>query len=417
MTEIDKDFTTFRPVPRTGVIYVMTEAQNAGYSLGDKEWINLGQGAPETGELSGAPARVTELKFTTDELEYAPVDGLLELREAVAELYNARYRANKSSKYTYENVAISSGGRLALTRLVSTIGRTNVGHFLPDYTAYEELLDAFNLFVPIPIQLTEEKNYTLAADELREKVLGLGLSTLIFSNPCNPTGSLVAGEQLESWVKVALETKTALIIDEFYSHYIFDKSSLSISAAKYVEDIEKDPVILLDGLTKNWRYPGFRVAWTVGPKKIIERVASGGSFLDGGCTRPVQQAAIELLKQDVADNEARAIKQCFKKKREILINGLEKLGIEIPFPPDGSFYCWGNLANLSEKINTGEKLFRAGLKEKLITVPGVFFDINPGGRRPDRPSRFNQYTRFSFGPNEAEIIKGLEKLEKIIKDQ
>ncbi len=126
----------FREVPRTGVIYVMTEAKKRGYTPGSRDWANLGQGAPETGPLFGGPERQKRVQLLAEDHEYSPVDGLPELRDAVAALYNERYRQGKQSQYSRENVAIVAGGRLALSRVVSTLGPTNVGHFLPDYTAY-----------------------------------------------------------------------------------------------------------------------------------------------------------------------------------------------------------------------------------------------------------------------------------------
>ena len=90
---------TFRAVPRTGVIYVMTEAAARGFHYGHPDWANLGQGAPETGDLPGAPARIESIRLDTAMHEYAPVGGLLELREAVAALYNARYRKGMKSQY------------------------------------------------------------------------------------------------------------------------------------------------------------------------------------------------------------------------------------------------------------------------------------------------------------------------------
>src|SRR5687768_7006478 len=100
---------SFRPVPRTGVIYVMTEATRHGFRYGHPEWINLGQGAPETGPLPGAPPRVEQLRVDAQTNEYAPVGGMWELREAVAALYNARYRRGLGSQYSAENVAIAGG--------------------------------------------------------------------------------------------------------------------------------------------------------------------------------------------------------------------------------------------------------------------------------------------------------------------
>src|SRR5690606_15799854 len=97
--------TAFRAVPRTGVIYVTAEAERAGYKPGDPGWCNLGQGQPETGDLPGAPPRVSSAHFGFDELEYAPVAGLWEVREAVASLYNRLFRRGLPSQYSAENVA------------------------------------------------------------------------------------------------------------------------------------------------------------------------------------------------------------------------------------------------------------------------------------------------------------------------
>jgi aspartate/methionine/tyrosine aminotransferase len=118
-----------------------------------------------------------------------------------------------------------------------------------------------------------------------------------------------------------------------------------ISAAEYVEDVERDPVVIFDGLTKNWRYPGWRVTWTVGPSKVIESLASAGSFLDGGGSRPMQQAALQVLTAEHARAEALAIRAAFRKKRDRMIDGLRALGVRFEREPQGTFYCWGNLSN------------------------------------------------------------------------
>ncbi len=404
----------FRAVPKTGVIYVMTEAAKAGYRPTSEGWANLGQGAPETGPLPGAPDRIHTVHISNDDHEYAPVDGLVELKEAVARLYNERYRVGRTSQYTKDNVAISPGGRAALTRIVTTLGRANIGHFLPDYTAYEELLGSFGTFVPIPITLQAERGYSFSANELRDEILGRGLSAALLSNPGNPTGRLLHGDDLRAWVDVARTYNTTLILDEFYSHYTYVGDRLTVSAAEMVEDVDHDPIAIVDGLTKNWRYPGWRVCWTVGPRALIEKVASAGSFLDGGCARPMQRAAIPLVERDLADTEARAIQASFRSKRELLLNGLKRLGVRVPAEPQGGFYVWGDLSGLPEGANTGMGLFRRALDEGVILVPGEFFDINPGRRRPDRPGRFQNYARFSFGPSEEVLERGLVGLARAI---
>lgn len=404
----------FRSVPLTGVIYVMREAASRGYHAHHPAWANLGQGAPETGALPDAPPRIHSISLTDDEHEYAPVDGTAELRDAVAALYNARYRQGKASQYTRDNVCVASGGRVALTRLVSTLGRINIGHFLPDYTAYEELLGAFSNFAPIPILLDPDKRYAFSAAELHDEVMGRGLGAILLSNPCNPTGKLLRGGALRDWVSVARDLDCTLILDEFYSHYIYAGEELTVSAAAHVEDVDRDPVLIVDGLTKNWRYPGWRVSWIVGPRPIIEAVGSAGSYLDGGCPHPLQRSAVGLLQREVADREARALQRSFRVKRERMIEGLESLGIRVNLAPQGGFYCWGDLSRLPGGLDNAMELFRRALDEGTIIVPGNFFDINPAHRRSGRPGRFDRYARFSFGPSLEVVERGLRGLQRTI---
>src|SRR5919109_816072 len=106
MNRSDLRPSAFRAVPRTGVIFVMMEAARHGYAPADAAWSNLGQGMPETGPLPGAPPRVEALQVDPGDLDYAPIAGLPELREAVADLYNQLYRRGLPSRYTAENVAI-----------------------------------------------------------------------------------------------------------------------------------------------------------------------------------------------------------------------------------------------------------------------------------------------------------------------
>jgi aspartate/methionine/tyrosine aminotransferase len=408
----------FRAVPRTGVIYVTSEAVKQGFSPGDSDWCNLGQGQPETGDLPGAPPRIQSVTIHMDDQEYAPVAGLWELRESIASLYNTLYRRGMPSQDSAENVCISGGGRTSLTRAAASLGHINLGHFLPDYTAYEELLDIFKAFTAIPILLEPERGYSFTADDLKREILGRGLSALLLSNPCNPTGKLVDGEDLAKWVAIARQYDAALLLDEFYSHYIYRPRHGVLpveSAARYVENVDRDPVVIFDGLTKNWRYPGWRVTWSIGPKRVIDALSSAGSFLDGGGSKPLQRAAIPLLEESYVVAETNAIHAAFREKRDFLYSRLERLGVRLDRTPDGTFYCWGSVAELPADMNDGMSFFRAALPHKVITVPGEFFDVNPGKRRSGRASRFRDYVRFSFGPSMATLEKAMTRVEALVR--
>lgn len=416
-TEAKPGLQAFRSVPRTGVIYVTSEAAARGYRTGHPDWCNLGQGMPETGPLPGAPPRAAGVEIDPADHEYAPISGIWELREAIAGLYNQLFRRGLPSQYSAENVSVSGGGRAALTRVVASLGHVNLGHFLPDYTAYEELLDIFKLVTPIPILLSRERHYDFPVSALEWEIRGRGLGALLLSNPNNPMGKTVAGEELQQWVGVARKYDCSLVLDEFYSHYVFrgvDEAMPIVSAAAHVEDVDSDPVILLDGLTKNWRYPGWRVTWTVGPRKVIQAVESAGSFLDGGGSKPLQRAAVPLLEKSAVLAETAAIRSAFREKRERVLARLPQLGLELDREPDGTFYAFASTHKLPPPLDDGMAFFQRALDYRVISVPGVFFDVNPGGRRGLAHSRFHQRVRLSFGPSLAEVERGFDRLEQMI---
>jgi aspartate/methionine/tyrosine aminotransferase len=395
----------------------MAEAARHGYRYGHPDWCNLWQGQPETVPLPGAPPRIYRVEIGVDDQDYAPVPGIWDLRRAVAELYNELYRKGKRSKYTERNVCICGGGRSSLTRAVAALGQVNLGHFLPGYTAYEERLDIFKLFTSIPILLDGKSGYRFTVDDLEREITGRGLSALLLSNPCNPTGKVIRGDDLAGWVKTARELGCTLLIDEFYSHCVWKDTPEDgglVSAARYVENVDRDPVVLFDGLTKNWRYPGWRCSWIVAPQAVIEAVSSSGSFLDGGGSKPLQRSAIPLLAPDVVAAETRAIRETFLRKRVMLGEGLRRSGVRFDLEPEGTFYWCGDISGLPPAISDGMSFFRALLERQVICVPGEFFDVNPGKRRSGRPSRFRHYVRFSFGPEEDVVSQGVKRIQEVV---
>lgn len=407
---------SFKKVPKTGVIYVMSKAQAHGFYYGNPEWSNLGQGAPETGDMPESPARLKDISLDQISAEYSPVAGDIELRKAVAELYNQRYRFDRKSQYTYENVAISSGGRSALCRIAATMNNINLGHFLPDYTAYEELLNVFGGFVSMPISYRIADGFKPDVAEMEKAMINMGLGAMLLSNPCNPTGQIIIDDELKQLINSAKNIGCSMIFDEFYSHYLYDQNQKTLSAAAYIKDVEKDNILIVDGLTKNWRYPGLRISWTLGPKEVIEGIASAGSFLDGGAVHAIQKAVVALLDLKHADQEADSIQSEFVKKRDYMVSRLKEMGFVLSRVPEGGFYCFASLENLPESLADGMKFFKALLQYKVICVPGEFFDVNPGQRRKVVNTRLKKYVRLSFGPSFDEIKLGLDRIQEMLRE-
>ena len=279
-------------------------------------------------------------------------------------------------------------------------------------------------------------------------------------------------------------------LDEFYSWYQYDPElkGKSVSAAEYIDgkgsfqaiqrklnilihqlDVNKEyaslesavfatetdihllsPIILIDGLTKNHRLPGWRVCWVVGPKQLIKALGQSGSYLDGGASHPTQIAAIPLLEPKRVQQDKEALQRCFLEKRNHALKRLEEIGLSVDVPPQGrylskcatpsqlivdhptaTFYIWLDLSGLPEPLNSGLTFFEECLKEKTIVVPGVrlldrskrartdgnwqiFFDVNPSHRRNLFHSPCGHYVRLSFGPTMQELDRGLDGIQRLV---
>jgi aspartate/methionine/tyrosine aminotransferase len=158
------------------------------------------------------------------------------------------------------------------------------------------------------------------------------------------------------------------------------------------------------------------VSWIVGPKRVIESAASAGSFLDGGGVAPMQRAAIDLVQEEPTLAESKAVHTEFKKKRDFLVQGLKDIGVKFDLEPQGTFYAWGDLSSLPPSLRNSDDFFKAALGQRVICVPGHFFDVNPGKRRTGRPSRFIGHMRFSFGPPMSVLEEALDRLRNMVAD-
>lgn len=422
----------FHRVMKTGVIYATSRAQKRGFSNeSESEWANMGQGAPETGPIPGGPSRDFSLNIPDSELEYAPVTGLTELREKVAVYYNRLYRQGRSSQYTKDNVCIVPGGRAGITRIMAILGTVQVGYFTPDYTAYEQALGLFLRVSPSPLLHRNVNEALMPSEEFEFQCQGRGLGAVLVSNPANPTGQSIEGDTLKEYVEIARRTCTSIIMDEFYSHYYYDGEGVNpadggadddsnwpktVSSASYIDDVNEDPILIVNGLTKNWRCPGFRVCWIVAPKEIVSMLGSAGSYLDGGANAPLQRLALPLMDLDFIRRDAWALQKHFRDKRDFLLKELANLGIKVQWKPTATFYIWADISGLPPPLNDSLVFLEECAKHKVICVPGVFFDINPRGLKQVHRSPCIANVRFSYGPRMENLERGMKQIGQLISE-
>lgn len=400
-----------------GVVWVTDEAIKLGYYNGNPEWANLGQGEPETGEMKGAPPRIKSFSIEPEDNQYGPVNGLLLLRQAIADYYNRIYRKGKKSLYKAENVSIAMGGRLVLSRIFSVLGSIRIGYKSPEYPAYGDLIrNHQGHIIPVAIPSKKENNYAIPSTDFSNLIKTFKLDAFLFSNPCNPSGHVVMEDELNKYISISKKQNCALIIDEVYSHFIYEDEKPApspISSAKFIADVNEDPILIVDALTKSFRYPGWRLAWALGPKNTIEKLAKAGSGIDGGASLPIQRAALQLFEPKRVDQETNALREVFSKKKNIILKSLCKNGMICSSDINGTFYIWADISKLPFPLNNSDTFFREALRYRVIVVPGYLFDILP--ELHEGNSNFHKYVRFSFGPEEANLKMGLKRITQLIK--
>jgi len=279
--------------------------------------------------------------------------------------------------------------------------------------------------VAIPSPLSGKDGYNIHPDKIAEE-LARGTSVILTSNPRNPTGHSLKAEALAS-IQDLCRDRATLIFDEFYSGYNYANNcdGSTISAAINVVDVDEDDVLLIDGLTKRFRLPGWRVAWIVGPKEFISALGSCGSYLDGGTNVPFQEAAVPMLEPEKVKVEMAALQKHFKMKRDYVLKRLLDIGFRAGEQdvPDSTFYIWLDLTtlepslpkNASIDISHGLSFFDELLKEKTIVVPGIFFDLNPAKRRDLFDSPCHHFVRVSYGPKMDVLKMGMDGIERVVR--
>lgn len=415
------DFPMVRYVPYMGVIWTVNEASKLGFYNGHPDWCNVGQGQPEVGTIDGAPDRIESLKLQPSDAAYGPVGGTPEVREAIADWVNRTYRKGMS-QYTAENVSFACGGRLALTRLYSIFkDGARIAYKNPDYTAYEDYLYPLRHNCElIELRAEEKDGFTVPVERFENFMHDVRPNAFVFSNPCNPTGQVIKDEAMDRYIDAARKENCLLGADEFYATFSYNEdgspAEKAVSALPYVKDINRDPVIVFDGLTKGFRYPGWRAGWAIGPKYLIEMINRAASAVDGGPSTMVQRGVIEELAEGHAEAELLATRKEFAVKRKMMMEGLAELGIHTPAnQPLGTFYLWASIENLPGKLSDADYFFHACLQKKVITVPGHFFDVRPFRVRPTNEP-YRHWVRFSYGPNRQTIKTALERIAQVIKE-
>jgi len=327
-----------------------------------KDVINLGIGQPDF----PTPINIQEagIKAIKDGLHgYTPSNGILPLREAVSEQIYSDYNVNISP----DQILITPGGKPTIFYSSLILGGENNEIIYPDpgFPIYRSMIK-FSGAKGIPLELNEEDNFEINIKKL-EKLITKNTSLIIINNPNNPTGSFMNKKKIDELVKMLEKYPDVFIMsDEIYSKIIFN-DQLMPSFINY-ESI-RDRLIILEGWSKTFCMTGWRLGWSMWPKKLYEH-ANKLCVNDHSCPSVISQyAGLEALKGP--KDEIKKIKKEFQNRKNFVHKKLNELENMNCFEPGGAFYAF---PNISLSGYNGQKFSDIALEEKGVAlVPGTSF--------------------------------------------
>ena len=358
--------------------------QALGYDI-----LNLGIGAPDF----QTPENIVEAgrKALTDGWHfYTPAKGLPNLREAVAEDI-FKYRKVQVDP---DHVMIVPGGKPTMFFAIQMFAEpgTEIMYPNPGFPIYESLI-RFMGAEPVPIELREESGFSFKADDVLAKITPR-TRLLIVNTPANPTGGVVAAEELERLAKGLEQFPDVVVLsDEIYSRMTYD--GLEHTSLLQFESI-RDRTILLDGWSKTYSMTGWRLGYGVWPESLIDHAERLQINSNSCASAPVQIAGIEALRgpQDAVDTMMRA----FDERRKAIVDGLNDIPGFSCVMPRGAFYAFPNVTGTGIPSKELEEMLLHDARVAILS--GTSFGKLGEG-----------YLRFSYAASLDDITEALSRVK------
>jgi aspartate/methionine/tyrosine aminotransferase len=323
---------------------------------------------------------------------YGPSAGLPEARAAVAK----HVSLTRGVSVRPEETILVPGGKpvIFFTILALVDAGDEVIYPNPGFPIYESMINyAGGKAVPLPIR--EDLDWDFDPAEL-EKLLTPKTKLVILNSPANPTGGVMSEETMERVAKALAKYPDAIVLsDEIYSRIVYSGEHRSLLSLPGM----KERTMLLDGFSKTWAMTGWRLGYGVGPKWLIDAMAKL-STNDHSCVASFSQiAAIEALQGPQA-SVTKMVKE-FKKRRDVIVKGLNALPGITCKTPSAAFYVFPNITGtgLKSKELADALLDQAG----VACLPGTSFGANGEG-----------YLRFSYANSVENIEKALKAMKAVL---
>jgi aspartate/methionine/tyrosine aminotransferase len=335
-----------------------------------------------------APAAAIEAArqaLASEPARYTDSRGLLELREAIA-----RNHASRSGVAVEpERVIVASGTSPALLLVFNYLldPGDEVVLGTPHYACYPNLIRAAG-GVPVFVETRAADGYPLRPTDVA-RALTPRTRAIVVASPANPTGAIQSRSDLEGLHALGVP----LVSDEIYDGLVYDGARVT-SALELGDD-----VFVLDGFSKRYAMTGFRLGYAIAPRPALRALQSLSQNLFISVASFVQRAGIAALAHGEATTAA--MREAYAARRGVLMDGLKRIGFEVPVAPHGAFYVFAD----ARRFGADSRALASRILERahVAVTPGVDFGVAGEG-----------FLRFSYTAPEVQIHEALERIARVL---
>jgi aspartate aminotransferase len=374
-----------RHIPQSATMKIADIAANLRREGRDIISFSLGEPDFETPENIKKAAKIA---LDRGETHYTQGSGILELREAIAE----KLKTDNGLDVTSSDVIVTTGAKHAIFEAICTLidEGDEVLLFDPAWVSYEAIVK-FAGGKPVLVPVSEGNGY--APVEFQNHITK-NTKLLVLNSPCNPTGAVYDERVIKSIAQTAEDHGIFVISDEIYEKIIYGEKHHSIGA------LIPDLAITVNGFSKAYAMTGWRLGYATAPRSILQSMLKIQQHTVSNATSFVQRAGIEALSGD--QSAQRAMVTEFQTRRDLMVNGLARVGIECALPK-GAFYAFAKVARFGTSEEVTEQLLRDA---SVAVTPGSAFGPNGEG-----------YVRISYATSREDIAEGIRRIEESLQKE
>lgn len=350
------------------------------------------------------------------ETHYSSPSGIKEFKEVIAE-YQSRSRFIDIKP---ESIIPTPGGKTVICFTILSVISRGDKVFIPSpaYPIYDSMVNAARgKVIPIPL---DPNTHELDLDLMRKKI-DKKTKLIIINSPSNPTGCLISGKQLSEIAILALENDCWVLSDEIYSRIVyecddlkqfthFDGNKYFIAPSISSFDGMKDRTIILDGSSKIHAATGVRLGYAVAPKSITGNLQSSFTTLATNfySCLPVFNLRGSIAAHLKAQKDEEKLREGFKHKRDLIVEGLNSIDGIFCANPKGAFYVYPDVTRLCKRLNVDAEGLRTKLLNESFVACTSQIHFPPYLKKDKR-----KFIRFSYACSEETIAGAVERMKSL----